>query len=68
MFGFVIHEELDGGESPWVAVETYHKRVTTSEAEDVEIYQDQYALLRRSAISGEEAVNFVRDIASSLVG
>jgi hypothetical protein len=66
MFGFVIHEELDNGESPWVAVETYHQRITTSRAEEVETCQVQYGLLQRSAISGEEAVQFVREVTRSL--
>jgi hypothetical protein len=66
MFGFVIHMELTSGEQPWVAVETYHKRVTTNKTEEVDIYQAQYEQLRQSAVDGDHAIAFVREIAESL--
>jgi transcriptional regulator with XRE-family HTH domain len=66
MFGFVIHDDLADGGDPWVAVETYHKRVITAKPDEVEIYRAQYSLLRRSAVSGDEAVEFVREVARSL--
>lgn len=64
--GFVIYEDLDGGEDPWVGVEIYHRRVTTAKAEDVDIYRGQYELLGRSAAQGDEAVRLVRDAERAL--
>lgn len=65
-FGFVIYEDHADGQEPWVAVELYHKRVVVSEPENVEIYRAQYGLLRRPAVSGDEAVALVREIRESL--
>jgi len=65
-FGFVIYENHAGGQEPWVAVELYHKRIVVSEPEDVEVYRAQYELLRRPAVSGDEAVALVRQASQSL--
>jgi len=64
--GFVIHEDLDSGEDPWVAVELHHKRVTTGKPEDVEIYRAQYELLRRSAVTGDAARALIAAAAADL--
>ena len=64
--GFVIHEDLEGDEDPWVAVELYHRRVRTAKPDEVGIYRAQYDILRWSAIGGDEAVVFVHEVARSL--
>jgi hypothetical protein len=46
-----------------VAVETPHASLYASDAADVELYRDQLALFRQSAIYGADALAFVRAIA-----
>lgn len=64
--GFILFENITDGGDPFVAVEIDHQRVTVTEAGDVDIYRAQYGLLRRSAINGDEAVAFVRQVAESI--
>lgn len=64
--GFILYDELADGAEPFAAIEIDHKRVIADKAADVDIYRAQYDLLRRSAVSGGEAVALVREVARSL--
>jgi hypothetical protein len=65
--GLVIYENRSDGTPPIAAIELPYKDLTVEEAPDVEICREWYALLHRSALHGDEAVAFVRDVAASLV-
>jgi transcriptional regulator with XRE-family HTH domain len=56
---FTLYEER-GEEAPVATIETLGHRV---ESEDVKPYKDELELLRRSALSGDEAIAFIRDMA-----
>lgn len=64
--GFVLYEDLADGGEPFAAIEIDHKRVIADKAADVEIYRAQYDLLQRSAVTGDEAVAFIGEVAQSL--
>ncbi len=59
---FILYEDRSGGQPPVVAVETPHASLYASDAADVELYRDQLALFRQSAIHGAEALAFIRAI------
>jgi transcriptional regulator with XRE-family HTH domain len=56
--GFTLNEDVDDGE-PFVQVETIHAYLTVSRPEDVELYRRQYAVLRASALIGQEFSDFL---------
>lgn len=56
---FTLYGERDG-EAPMATIETLGHRI---ESEDVKPYKDELELLRRSALSGDEAIAFIRDLA-----
>lgn len=56
---FTLYEER-GEEAPAATVETHSRREVT---EDVKPYRDELELLRRSALSGDDAIGFIRDLA-----
>jgi transcriptional regulator with XRE-family HTH domain len=58
---FVLYDERDDG--PVVGVETLHDDIETSNAQP---YRDELVRLRRSALSGDEAVTFIRDLAKGI--
>ena len=60
---FILYEDRSDGQPPVVAVETPHASLYASDAADVELYRDQLALFRQSAIYGAEALAFIRAIA-----
>jgi len=60
--GFVLYEDRADGEQPMVAIETAHAQIYVSEAADVKIYREYLALLRESALRGEEAIAAVRSL------
>jgi hypothetical protein len=60
---FIVYEDRTDGRPPVVAVETPHASLYASDAADVELYRDQLALFRQSAIYGAEALDFIRAIA-----
>jgi transcriptional regulator with XRE-family HTH domain len=60
---FILYEDRSDGQPPVVAVETPHASLYASDAADVELYRDQLALFRRSAIYGTGALAFIRAIA-----
>ena len=60
---FILYEDRSDGQPPVVAVETPHASLYVGDAADVELYRDQLALFRQSAIHGGEALAFIRAIA-----
>jgi transcriptional regulator with XRE-family HTH domain len=58
---FVLYDERDP--EPVAAAETLHDNGETA---NVQPYRDELALLRRSALSGDEAAAFIRDLAARL--
>lgn len=64
---FVLYDDRDDDEPPLAAVETPHARLEVTDKDDhVQAYRDELDLLRRSALSGEDAVAYIRDLAASL--
>jgi len=61
--GFILYEDRSSGEPPMVAVETPHAELTVSDPEQVDLYQDQLAAFRQSAMYGAGALDIVRRIA-----
>ena len=59
---FILYEDRSDGQPPVVAVETPHASLYAGDAADVELYRDQLALFRQSAIHGAEALAFIRAI------
>jgi hypothetical protein len=60
---FIVYEDRNDGEPPVVAVEVPHALLYASDPDDVELYRDQLALFRQSAIYGPDALAFIRSIA-----
>lgn len=60
---FIVYEDRTDGEPPVVAVEIPHALLYASDAADVELYREQLAQFRRSALTGAEAIEFVRLLA-----
>ena len=60
---FILYEDRSDGQPPVVAVETPHASLYASDTADVELYRDQLALFRQSAIYGADALTFIRAIA-----
>jgi len=60
---FILYEDRSDGQPPVVAVETPHASLYAGDAADVELYRDQLALFRQSAIYGADALAFIRAIA-----
>jgi transcriptional regulator with XRE-family HTH domain len=58
---FVLYDERDEG--PLVGVETLHGDIETGDAQP---YREELGRLRRSALSGDEAIAFIRDLARRL--
>ena len=65
--GFILYEGRTDGEPPMVAIETPHAQLPVTDPADVELYRDQLALFRESALTGPEAVEFVRSVARRAV-
>jgi transcriptional regulator with XRE-family HTH domain len=60
---FTLYDERDGDEEPVVAIELPHDYIETGKAQP---YRDKAVLLRQSALSGDEAIAFIRDLARRL--
>ena len=60
--GFILYEDR-GGEPPMVVVETPHAELTVSDPAQVNLYRDQLAAFRQSAVYGADALKVVRRIA-----
>ena len=61
--GFVLYEDRLDDEEPFVFVETPHASLYASDPADVEVYRDQLARFRASAVYGSAALDIVRSIA-----
>ncbi|MBF6469958.1 helix-turn-helix domain-containing protein [Nocardia beijingensis] len=59
--GFVIYDREECSEA---VVETVHAEVTASAAEEVEIYEEHWSLLKRMSISGSAAREFASQLAA----
>lgn len=57
--GFILYEDRVGDGQPFVTLETPHARLTVSDPGDVEIYGQQLALLRTSAVRGASALSLL---------
>jgi transcriptional regulator with XRE-family HTH domain len=64
--GFVVYDERDEGEQPFVIIELPHAAIYASDTADIDVYRDKLSALRRSARYGPEAVAFIRDISSTI--
>ena len=60
---FILYEDRSDDRPPFAKVETPHASLTASEPADVQVYRDRLDAYRRSAIFGDEAIEFVRAIA-----
>ncbi|MFD7158264.1 helix-turn-helix domain-containing protein [Kribbella sp. NPDC059898] len=63
--GFTLNEEVDDGE-PFVQVETMHAYLTVERPADVDIYRRQYAVLRESALVGQQLSDFLSSLRAEL--
>lgn len=63
---FVLYEERDDGQPPMAGVETVHHRLEVSGDDDIAAYYDEIAALRRSALDGDDAIQYIRDLAARL--
>ena len=61
--GFVIYEDRTDDLPPFVIAETPHASVYANDPAGVQVYRDQLAGFRESAVYGDEALKFVRRIA-----
>jgi len=64
--GFTLNEDVEDGD-PFVQVETMHAYLTIARPEDVARYQQQYSLLRESALTGQQFTEFVSGLRAELV-
>jgi len=64
--GFILYEDRTDGEPATVAIETPHAQLPVTDAGDVGLYRDQLALFRESALTGTEAIEFVRSVTRSI--
>lgn len=60
---FVIYEDRIDDLPPFVIAETPHASVYANHPADVQVYRDQLAAFRESAVYGDEALKIVRRIA-----
>lgn len=63
---FVLYDERYAGHRPFVVVEMPHAAVYVNDPGDIEVYRDQIAALRQSALTGADAVRAIRAIAAAL--
>ena len=64
--GFILYEDRIDGQPPFAIVETPHASLYANDPADVELYRDQLAAFRQSAVYGAEALDVVRRIAHPL--
>ncbi|HZX06044.1 helix-turn-helix transcriptional regulator [Kribbella sp.] len=65
--GFTLNEDVDDGQ-PFVQVETMHAYLTVERPEDVDVYRRQYAVLRESALVGQQLGDFLSSVRAGLQG
>jgi transcriptional regulator with XRE-family HTH domain len=61
--GFILYEDRIDDQPPFAIVETPHASLYANDPADVEVYRDQLAAFRQSAVYGAEALEVVRRIA-----
>jgi transcriptional regulator with XRE-family HTH domain len=61
--GFILYEDRIDDQPPFAIVETPHASLYANDPADIEIYRDQLAAFRQSAVYGTEALKMVRRIA-----
>ena len=61
--GFVIYEDRIDDLASFVIAETPHASVYANDPADVQVYRDQLAAFRESAVYGDDAFKIVRRIA-----
>lgn len=64
--GFTLNEDVEEGE-PFVQVETIHAYLTVARPDDVELYRQQFAVLRESALTGDQSSAFLAALRAELV-
>jgi transcriptional regulator with XRE-family HTH domain len=64
--GFILYEDRIDAQPPFAIVETPHASLYANDPADVEVYRDQLAAFRQSAVYGAEALDIVRHIAHPL--
>ena len=64
--GFILYEDRLDGQPPFAIVETPHASLYANDPADVELYRDQLAAFRQSAVYGGEALEVVHRIAHPL--
>jgi transcriptional regulator with XRE-family HTH domain len=60
---FIIYDDRADGRPAFAKVETPHASISASEPADVQVYRDRMVAYRRSAIFGDEGIDFIRAIA-----
>lgn len=63
---FVVYEGEDGDADATVTVETIHADMTVDTAEHVALYRDRWSQLRRMALFGDDAREFLQGVATDL--
>jgi transcriptional regulator with XRE-family HTH domain len=61
--GFVLYDVRDPGYEPFVIIENSHAAVYVNDPEDVDFYRAHFERIREAALSGADAIAFVREIA-----
>lgn len=64
-YPFVLYEDRDDGAQPIAVAELPDQRIETT---NIEPYRRELDMLRRSALSGDDAIAFIRGLAASLGG
>ena len=64
-YPFVLYEDRDDGAPPMAVAELPDQRIETA---NIEPYRRELEKLRRSALSGEDAIAFIRGLAANLGG
>jgi transcriptional regulator with XRE-family HTH domain len=60
---FVVYDDRDDDQDPIVIMELPHAMLTLSDPGDVQVYRDTFARWRQAALSGDEAVEWLRRLA-----
>jgi Domain of unknown function (DUF5753) len=66
LHGFSIHDEGDVGDEAFVLLETVHAWLTVSAADDLTLYDNQWSTLRKAALTGDEARDFLGALSAEM--
>ncbi|MEV5749811.1 helix-turn-helix transcriptional regulator [Actinoallomurus sp. NPDC052308] len=64
--GFSILDDGDAGDDALVLIELDHAPLTVTDADDVAIYQNRWSTLRKTAVFGDEAQAFLRELTAQM--